>query len=59
MFYALGTSMCTAVVYALIKCFFWQYRGQALLFLLAITSVILFGLYNLPDNSSISETLFR
>ena len=59
MFYALGTSMCTAVVYALIKCFFWQYRGQVLILLLAITCAILFGLYNLPDNSSLSNTLFR
>lgn len=59
MFYALGASVCTAVTYALVKCFYWQYRGQALILLLAITCVILFGLYNLPDNSSISETLFR
>ncbi len=58
MFYALCVSVCTAVMYALVKCFCWQYRGQALIFLLAITSVILFGLYNLPDNSSLAKTLF-
>ena len=57
MFYALGASVCTVTVYALVKCFCWQYRGQALL--LAITCVTLFGLYNLPDNSSLSKTLFR
>lgn len=59
MFYALGVSVCTVTAYALVKCFWWQYRGQALLFLLAISCVILFGLYNLPDNSSLSNTLFR
>lgn len=59
MFYALGASVCTAVTYALVKCFCWQYRGQALTLLLAITCVVLFGLYNLPDNSSLSKTLFR
>ena len=58
MFYTLGASVCTVTVYALVKCFCWQYRGQALLFLLAIACTILFGLYNLPDNSSISNTLF-
>ena len=59
MFYALGASVCAVTVYALVKCFCWQYRGQALILLLAITCVILFGLYNLPDNSSLSNTLFR
>ena len=59
MFYALGASVCTAVTYALVKCFWWQYRGQALIFLLAIACAILTGLYNLPDNSSLSKTLFR
>ena len=58
MFYALGASVCTAVTYALVKCFCWQYRGQALILLLAITCVVLFGLYNLPDKSSISKMLF-
>ena len=58
MVYALGASVCTAVTYVLVKCFFWQYRGQALILLLAITCVILFGLYNLPDNSSLVKTLF-
>ena len=58
MFYALGASMCTAVTYALVKCLFWQYRGQALIFLLAITCAVLFGLYNLPDNSLLVKTLF-
>ena len=59
MFYALGASVCTVTAYALVKYFCWQYRGQALILLLAITCVILFGLYNLPDNSSLSNTLFR
>lgn len=59
MFYALGASVCTAVTYALVKYFCWQHRGQALILLLAIACAILFGLYNLPDNSSISKTLFR
>lgn len=58
MFYALCASVCTVTAYALVKCFCWQYRGQVLILLLAIVCAILFGVYNLPNNSSISNTLF-
>lgn len=59
MFYALGAAGCTVAAYTFIKCFCWQYRAQALIVILAIACAILFGLYNLPYNVSLTGLFFR
>lgn len=59
MFYALGASVCTVMAYAMVKYFCWKYRGQALMLMIAVTCVILAGLYYLPANTSLTNLLTR
>ena len=57
MLYALAASFCTALAYLLIKYFCWNYRLQALTGVLISVYVLLLGMRNLPDNSSLTKVL--
>ena len=59
MFYALGASFCTAVMFVLTKYFWWEERAAVLMLMLAVTCGVLFVLYTLPDNVSLTGLFFR
>ncbi len=57
MLYSLAASFCTALTFLLIKRFCWNYRFQALVMVLTIVFILLFGIRSLPDNSSLTKVL--
>ena len=57
MLYSLAASFCTALAFLLIKYICWNYRLQALAFLLVVVYFLLFGIRSLPDNSSLPKVL--